>query len=239
MNVKIKLAVLLLTLSIFSADIIAQCTPNNTYTEYGAYSSLGKNKVPACWIDSAFDETVTIVIPLKYEIATIDKVTLLGVIGLYTGLVYETNTASKLFSAGKNHCIKIHGKPTDINQTNQYYVWLRVFIETDIVDITDTIGINFNLLDSTTLSIDKAEETSHSIYPNPANDLISFDFGGLLYNTISIKLMDLNGKLVKTMNLNSNEENVQLPIEDVENGLYIVKYAIDDKMLFKKITIQH
>ena len=65
MNVKIKLAVLLLTLSIFSADIIAQCTPNNTYTEYGAYSSLGKNKVPACWIDSAFDETVTIVIPLK------------------------------------------------------------------------------------------------------------------------------------------------------------------------------
>ena len=51
--------------------------------------------------------------------------------------------------------------------------------------------------------------------------------------------MDLNGKLVKTMNLNSNEENVQLPIEDVENGLYIVKYAIDDKMLFKKITIQH
>ena len=48
MTVKMKLAALLLTFSFLSANTFAQCTPDNTFTEFGAYSSLGKKQNSRC-----------------------------------------------------------------------------------------------------------------------------------------------------------------------------------------------
>ena len=127
--------------------------------------------------------------------------------------------------------------PVDVAFTD---LMQRPKIETDIVaEYFDTIGINFNLLDSNTLSLDNKVVNELSVYPNPANDRINFDFGGHLYRTLSVDLVDLNGKTVRELQVNSNEDHVELPIEDLENGLYLIKYVIDDKMLIEKITIQH
>lgn len=234
------LGVILLVFIFCSADLFGQCTPDNTHTEYGAYTSLGKNKIPNCWVDSAFEENVTIVIPTKFNIATISQVTLIDVIGLYTGLSYESNPASKVFPAGQNHCIRIHGTPTDSKQSNQDSVWLSVKVETDIIaEYLDTIGINFNLLDSATLTINDQVLNKQRVFPNPAKYNINFDFGGLVYQTLSIELMDLNGKIIKDLSFDSNENPVRLPIQDIENGIYILKYIVDDKIAIEKITVQH
>jgi len=234
-----KLAALLLSLSFFSADIIAQCTPDNTFTEFGAYSSLGKNKIPDAWIDSSYDETLTIVVPTKIQGFAINQVTIKDVSNLYAGLSYLCVPSNCVFPGGANNCIQIKGKASDPKEANQKTVTLKLYVETSIVNFDTLIEVEFNLFDSASLSIQAPQNELLTIYPNPAKNIISFDFGSQLYNTLSIELMDLNGKLVKTLSFNSNEEIVQLPIEDVENGLYLVKYAIDDKMLFKKITIQH
>ena len=144
-----------------------------------------------------------------------------------------------IFLGGTNNCIQIKGLANDPKEANQKTITLKLFFETSIVSFDTIIEVEFNLFDSATLSIETPKNESITVYPNPASDLISFDFGRHLYNTLSIELLDLHGELVKTFNFNSNEENVQVPAQDIENGLYIVKYQIDDKMLFNKITIQH
>lgn len=239
MTAKMKLAALLLTFSFLSANTFAQCTPDNTFTEFGAYSSLGKNKIPDAWIDSAYNETLTIVIPTEIQGFAINQVTIKDVPNLYAGLSYLCKPSNCIFPGGTNNCIQIKGLATDSKETNQKTITLKLFIETSIVSFDTIIEVEFNLFDSATLSIQTPKSESITVYPNPASDLISFDLGRHLYNTLSIELMDLNGKLVKTFNFNSNEENVQVPTQYIENGLYIAKYQIDDKMLFNKITIQH
>jgi hypothetical protein len=239
MRAKMKLAALLLTFSFFSANTFAQCKADNTFTEFGAYSSLGKNKIPDAWIDSVYDETLTIVIPTEIQGFAINQVTIKDVPNLYAGLSYLCKPSNCIFPGGANNCIQIKGLANDLKEANQKAITLKLFIETSIVSFDTIIEVEFNLFDSATLSIQTPKNESITVYPNPATDLISFDFGRHLYNTLSIELLDLNGELVKTFNFNSNEENVQVPTQDIENGLYIVKHQIDDKMLFNKITIQH
>lgn len=223
-----------------SSSTFGQCTPNNSHTAYGAYTSLGKNKIPNCWIDSAFEENVTIVVPSKYEFVNITEIRLLEVIGLYTGLSYDCNPSNCVFPAGSNHCIKITGTPTDIKQTNQDSVWLSVRIINDLIpEYYDTVGINFNLLDSSTLSISAQKEPRIELYPNPVNDNIYLNVGNNSTDELQLDLIDINGRIVKQTVIKNNTNNNAIPVSNLENGVYFLRFELNDKNRVEKIIIQH
>ncbi len=239
MMLKIKLIGVLVSICLCSVDAVSQCTPDNSLTEFGAYSSLGKNKIPSAWVDSTYKESLTIVVPAEIQGFKINQVTLKEAPDIYTGLSYTCNPSNCIYPGGANGCIEISGTATDSKQANQKVVTLKLFVETDIVNFDTNIAVEFDLLDSASLSIQTNQLVEHAIYPNPANEAITLDIGKEVYKTLSVEILNLEGENVKAFNFSSNEKMIELPIKEIENGLYLIKYTIDDKVLFKKMTIQH
>jgi hypothetical protein len=88
-----------------------------------------------------------------------------------------------------------------------------------------------------TLSTNKLELSSLSMYPNPTKDILNFDFNN---NTIpsKITIFDINGKMILELNQFSNN-SVRLSTKNLSKGLYIVKITSSkNEHVYKKLVIQ-
>lgn len=73
-----------------------------------------------------------------------------------------------------------------------------------------------------------------NIYPNPAAQ--NFNISSLDVNKIeSIIIYDINGKIIKTQ----KTVNFPMDISDLKNGIYIVKLSVNDKIIRKKLIVEH
>ncbi len=72
---------------------------------------------------------------------------------------------------------------------------------------------------TSTLSIDKNEQTNFSIYPNPAQDFINIKGDGLK-NGGTVVFLDALGKEVKRSTVKS--ANAKLSVSDLKRGVYFV-----------------
>jgi len=85
------------------------------------------------------------------------------------------------------------------------------------------IGISEALLKNTLL-----------IFPNPAHNEITINLGTIA-KTLDIQLVDLTGKLIKTVSAkNASSAKLQL---NLPAGLYFVKVSADGKSVLKKLTV--
>ncbi len=81
------------------------------------------------------------------------------------------------------------------------------------------------------VGINEAENVSLSIYPNPTNNNIWIEQGGI--GKIQISLYDNLGRTVLIKN--SNEIRTKLDLEYLPQGVYIIKIFTGDKTIIKKI----
>jgi hypothetical protein len=114
---------------------------------------------------------------------------------------------------------------TVIDTTAASYTWTNGTVYTSSGSYTQTL-VNATGCDSIatlnlTLNVIGLNELSNStiqVYPNPAHDKVNVTFEGT--STISIDLMDINGKLIATTpNVQSGDA---LSIENLENGVYMI-----------------
>lgn len=71
-----------------------------------------------------------------------------------------------------------------------------------------------------------------SVYPNPATDIININSSLNSFNSVSV--VDLNGRVVKSMNFNTVTE-AQINISDLANGVYIMNITSENGAFSKKI----
>ena len=74
-------------------------------------------------------------------------------------------------------------------------------------------------------SVAEQEFAVLSVYPNPANNMVSFN----LVNDAQVSIFDITGRMVSTMNMAAGQGQCQ--VGNLENGVYFlnVRYA-DGKM---------
>jgi hypothetical protein len=78
-------------------------------------------------------------------------------------------------------------------------------------------------------------ENNFSVYPNPANNFISFS--NTLNATVNtVELADMNGRIVKSLIVNASEG--QITISDLATGMYMMKISTDAGTVTKKIVKQ-
>lgn len=90
---------------------------------------------------------------------------------------------------------------------------------------------------STALSVDSfsALETSLSVFPNPSNGVFVLNNTNKL-DLESAQVYDMNGRLIKTINLNSNIEKTQIDLKALSNGMYFMKVnSLSTSKTFKLI----
>lgn len=61
-----------------------------------------------------------------------------------------------------------------------------------------------------------------NIYPIPSNDIININMDEQLNGLVSIKIADITGKTVKSVQYNSPGKNMQIGISDLETGMYFL-----------------
>jgi len=89
---------------------------------------------------------------------------------------------------------------------------------TTVVDLEDGSYFTFGIED-TILSIDENEISPFSVYPNPASDFLTIDT--LQESIKNIKVFDLNGQLIKTINTQiSRTQNID--VSNLRDGLYFI-----------------
>jgi hypothetical protein len=93
--------------------------------------------------------------------------------------------------------------------------------------IVDNFTVTQNLITN------QFAENQFSVTPNPANDIIAVaNSNNILIN--SIKIVDLNGRVVKQINVN-NVANTQINVSDMTSGIYFMNIISDQGTVTKKI----
>ncbi|MEN8890717.1 MAG: T9SS type A sorting domain-containing protein, partial [Wenyingzhuangia sp.] len=92
------------------------------------------------------------------------------------------------------------------------------------------------------MSVDLAEfvinETEVSVYPNPASSMVNIEI--LSQNKkemVTITLYDAIGKSVYTTTVNSENNKVQLDINELESGIYTVSVSNEFFKTNKRLVI--
>lgn len=74
-----------------------------------------------------------------------------------------------------------------------------------------------------------------NIYPNPTEGILNIDISDVEEGNVSIKLMDLSGRLIKEIQTNSLK-NIQLDINNLSNGIYVLQIRKEEQiMLTQKV----
>ena len=96
---------------------------------------------------------------------------------------------------------------------------------------------NYSLIVSgpqVTLSNDSFNVNDFAVYPNPANDFLIVTTGGNVIEKATF--FDVQGRMIKSIGLNSVSDQVRLDIQDLNSGIYILKLSSQGKEIHKKIV---
>ena len=83
---------------------------------------------------------------------------------------------------------------------------------------------------------DAYTNSSIVIFPNPASNIVHIQMGGEKYN--KVELMDISGKTIQSISLQTSTEIVQMNIENVSNGIYWVRLSGDQHSVTKKVVVK-
>jgi len=87
----------------------------------------------------------------------------------------------------------------------------------------------------------QGQDNIHSltIYPNPTKQNVKVSFHHVTCDQGSVTLLDLHNKIVYTKDITTTTgaNTIELYLDDVKPGLYIVKIELRDLVLFKKLEV--
>ncbi len=98
--------------------------------------------------------------------------------------------------------------------------------------LTNT-GILIDLKLDAYVSVDEPQAIDMDIYPNPVADQINVSVED--YRNTTLEVYNLLGKVVKTVELNS--QNTQVDVSGLSNGTYIVRVMNGNKVSTKKVIV--
>jgi serine protease len=74
------------------------------------------------------------------------------------------------------------------------------------------------------------------IFPNPANNIINIQIGDEKYN--KAELMDISGKTIQSISLQNHTELILMDIENISNGIYLIRLSGNQNSVTKKVVIK-
>lgn len=116
--------------------------------------------------------------------------------------------------------------PLDFTLNPEYQVWIGNGYGGEGTSGTwSNIVVTLNGVVDNTASVNDFFANNISIYPNPTSDI--FNLASTTSTIESIKLTDLNGRVVKNINVNSLS-STEVNISDLTSGMYFVTVQTDN-----------
>ncbi|MBQ0788343.1 MAG: T9SS type A sorting domain-containing protein [Oceanihabitans sp.] len=139
--------------------------------------------------------------------------------------VNTVNLQESDLSAGTNTLTTVvHDATTLINVDSHE----SVHVATVTWTIDNTLGIQDVI----------ANDFSLTMYPNPSNNVVHFKLENTLANTVIVKIVSMDGKQVKTIHLNNNQ-NTSIDISALSQGLYITNFYANNVLIASKKLVKN
>ena len=119
---------------------------------------------------------------------------------------------------------------------NYYYY----FYDWQVVTPTFTCTSPRHQINVTILGIDEIQGFSNtSLFPNPANDQVTFTTNSTINGMMDLRLFDQSGRLVKReQRLMSAGNNVwDISLNEIASGLYTAQFTINGKSAYRKLMV--
>jgi hypothetical protein len=79
-----------------------------------------------------------------------------------------------------------------------------------------------------------------SVYPNPANTLLSIEYSFAIAAEMNVQLLDVTGRVVYSDDVFTSKKGVNtVNVNDLNNGIYILKLSNGSGNISRKVLIQH
>lgn len=98
---------------------------------------------------------------------------------------------------------------------------------------TDTVAI---VVDACASVGEIANGIDFSLFPNPANGMVTIKLSGVLSGTVELEMVNAIGQLVLNDQLNSQVNNIN--VDELETGVYFVKVSANNFMTIKKLIVK-
>jgi photosystem II stability/assembly factor-like uncharacterized protein len=82
------------------------------------------------------------------------------------------------------------------------------------------------------------EEKAFTVYPNPANNLLTIKWSEELAYPVELRISDVSGRIVMQQQITNATQELQLNIAALENGLYLLKLQTEQGTQTAKIVKQ-
>ena len=106
------------------------------------------------------------------------------------------------------------------------------FTDKDINEISyDIVGIDENM----------SSVSAFKLYPNPADNVVNVSFLLNDKKDVTVEIINMQGKVVKKLDkglLSSGEVNVNINIEDLNSGVYLLKVDAGGEIMVDKMTVK-
>lgn len=91
---------------------------------------------------------------------------------------------------------------------------------------------------STPVNVETIESFGFAIYPNPVNNELYIRISQS-HERCDIQLFDVLGNLIVSENLANINTQISINTSEFSNGVYLVRYASDEKMITEKLVVKH
>ncbi|MCX6181402.1 MAG: T9SS type A sorting domain-containing protein [Bacteroidetes bacterium] len=111
----------------------------------------------------------------------------------------------------------------------------------DVGDHTYSTSLQLTPEVASALSSIEKENTSIEIFPNPSTSYFKIKFNGFSNEKISANIMDINGKLIKTLfteTVVSGENTLNFSTQDLETGSYLIHLYSKGNTSYHKLIVQ-
>jgi hypothetical protein len=132
--------------------------------------------------------------------------------------------------------IPLYNVNTDLEPSTVYYWRVRAFSAID----TSNFSPVWTFTTVTPVGISEYfDDAEISIYPNPAKDVVNIKVNSNQSAKVVITLYDLLGQAVlqRDLTFKAGQNNTELMLGDLSNGIYLLKMVKDDQVYTNKIII--
>ncbi|MCX7697323.1 MAG: T9SS type A sorting domain-containing protein [Bacteroidales bacterium] len=224
------------------------CTPNPNLTTPGLYPDTTTN-LPVGAETQPYQAVIYAVIPADTQLygntVHIDSIGVLGIIGLPSGFNYSCGRPTCYILGGTQGCIVIFGTPA-VGQAGTYPLGIRILGKANFngmpISMPDTItGYKIVIKDQSHAGLENMANSIISVYPNPAYDMLHIEFYSHTEQNGSLSINDLQGKNVITRQISfiPGFQVISLPIEGLNNGIYLIKVETGTSVLYNKVFVRH
>lgn len=223
----------------------AQCTPDPALNYPGIYP----NKLPNAIVGEDYSQVISLMVPLDTSITinnngtpmnydvTVDSASVISIENVPAGFGYQADKPTRTWVGGSKGCARLYGKAAE-GDVKDWVIWVKVLTYFKIKGLTN----QFTRLDSSSIDFkvvlpnglfEPGSAMRLTGYPNPAGN----EFNLQLAQTGSLNQLKVYSIFGQEMELpfsyDSHSNQIKLNLENLKEGVYLVKVLDSQNRLFE------